>query len=316
MKKLLIILIVNTFLLSANAAEFYTFVYTSRTNDSFERILKLFTKKNVKPTYPKLKKLREMNPSIKNWQKIPKSKKISLYFEKSAFNMRNYKRYKKYRQRLSKKKNISPLHIGLLYSAAMTSLNQVKSSQSIDTELTQNSPLSLGFEASYKITKKYLISSKASYSYLQDSTTDDGEEITLDNELLFNSYLHYNFNRHKLAIYSGLEYESFNTIDLEHIANTKEVLPVNNNVFYLTLGLNKSFNLGSKVAKTDFSFSNIVTSSSDTSQSYKGFKAIMGLDYLINDQFEINTQLSVKQLTGSDDMNAMKVSLGLSYKIY
>ena len=338
-QKLLLITITYFFFSNAFAASFYSFTYRFQKGDSYPGLLKQFVKDGtiINSKSPTVVKTIKMNPQIKNWRKLPLDKKVKLYYEKSIFNIKSYKAYKKglsikrvaqKKKALKKEKKKKVLaarpngiKASLFYMTSSGSFNQSPAADNVNIDFTQNSPYTFGLSGLYyPYMKPYSFSASIYSSALNASTSNQGSDVEVDNELGLTAYIQHDLYEYGFSYYGGFDYESFSTFNTGLFANQRVIGIDENKVFYFTAGLAKLFRLGPIPLFTKLSFSQSLSTSNTPaaggvapSKTYSGFKTILYLNYKFHKKWFAHALAKFHKMSGPDELSVTRLGFGVGY---
>ncbi|WP_372654320.1 hypothetical protein [Halobacteriovorax sp.] len=339
-KKLIILTTVYLLSAAVHAASFYSFNYSIKEQDTFKKILTRFSKPGtvISSKSKGVQRTLKMNPKVKNWNKLEAGNKIKIYFEKTVFNMKEYKAYKKTlkankTEKVKEKVNVakkadkktqSKIKGSVHYMTSLGVLSQTSVQNNLSSEYSQYSPYSLGLSGSYRPSKKsYFFSSDLYISAINNGASNTGGDIEGVSDYGIATYMHKDVKKYSFTYFGGLEYESFHSFSTNHYAASNEVVFDKTLALYATLGVSKDFKISNVPLFTKLTFSkSIATSttptmaSSGTLESYSGFKTNLYLSYNINEKWYIHTMLNLLKMSGSDELSISKYGVGFGYNFY
>ena len=310
--------------------------YKTKEKDSLAKIYRKFAKKNViiskKTRMVKMTLKSKANKKIKNWRKLPPNTTILVYMDAKYINLEKVKEYKaaNYPKKEEKKAVAettgAPKKFGIFYMASQGNFTQDDSTLA-NLEFSQNSPLTLGFMYTYypkKPEAKYSISNSAYFSYLV-ATSSNLEDSTVDVpiEIGLNSYYQYAlpYGGGKMAnVYTGLDFERFNTFNIEGVQNEQKLIFDQNMLGFLTVGYSHLFGSGKFRLLMKLSYSQSVFSSrtigyadTEDTNAYSGNKILFFLSTKVYKDWFVSFLAKQHTLTGPSDVSSLRLGLGAGY---
>ncbi len=329
------IIITTVYLLSAavNAASFYSFVYSIKEQDTFRKVITRFSLPGtvISAKSKGVQRTLKMNPKVKNWNKLKVGKKIKIYFEKSSFNMKEYKAYKRslrasktQKAKRSDKQVKSKFKGSVHYMTSLGVLSQTSVQNNLSSEYSQYSPYTLGLTGSYSPSmKSYFFSSDLYISAINSGASNTGEDIEGVSDFGISTYMHNDVKKYNFTYFGGFEYESFHSFSTNNYAATGGVVFDKTVALYATLGVSKNFTINNVQIFTKLTLSKSIAASttptvasSGTLESYSGFKTNLYLSYNINEKWYIHTMLNLLKMSGSDELSISKYGVGFGYNFY
>lgn len=310
--------------------------YKTQEKDSLAKIYRKFAKKNViiskKTRMVRLTLKSKANKKIENWRKLPPDTTIIVYMDAKYIDQEKLKEYKlEHYPKKEKKEAIvedktAPKRFGIFYMASQGNFTQDDSTLA-NLEFSQNSPLTLGFMYTYypkNPESKYSISNSAYFSYLV-ATSSNLEDSTVDVpiEIGLNSYYQYAlpYGGGKMAnVYTGLDFERFNTFNIEGVQTEQKLIFDQNMLGFLTLGYSHLFGSGKfrllmKVSYSQSVFSSRSVGYADTedTNAYSGNKILFFLSSKVYKDWFVSFLAKQHTLTGPSEVSSLRIGLGAGY---
>ncbi len=314
---LILLLLSNT----SFAEVFYKTKYTIKENDTFTSILKKYVKEKsiINAKSPMIHKTRSANPHIKSWAKLKPGKKIILFISKKFLDITKIKSTKKKNKILKMK--VSGFHSSAFYMASVGSFNQKNDLKGVNIDFTQNSFLSLGYTGLYYPKRKtYSFSSSIYFSTLNASQSNLNQEVSISPEVGINAYVDYSFN--SFSLFTGIDFEKFSTFNTDVLSDKSLLKPVESQITYLTIGMNKLFKIWTKKIFTKLSISKSLSTSTDfssyetpPSQGYDGFRVMLYLNYKFKKKWFVHSLIKFHAMDGPDSLSVIRAGLGFGYII-
>lgn len=305
----------------------------SKDSESLSQIYKVFVKDNsiVSINHPMVVKTIKENPKI-TFSNLKKSERFNLYisvdlidWDKLSAYQLNVRKLKKMDQqsldRVKQRLDEHQLRYSFFYMASYGRFIQDDPS-SINVTFLQNSPVSLGVSASfYPKDRPYNFSGSLYYSYLLTALIEQSnDEVKVDPEIGGNLYFSYRLNYPSISLYSGLDFEKFNTFNIENLKENNLVTFDTNKVTYLTIGMSKSLTLFGKKLFTKLSYSHSILSSRSSSYNnsnenveMNGSKVLFYLFKNIGNNFFAHSLVKYHWMSGASDISALRVGVGFGY---
>lgn len=231
-----------------------------------------------------IKKTKQINPKVQSWSDLKVGQKFKLVVERNSIDRKKYAAYKA--QKIEKETRLvfkkSPdLSLGIFVAASAGTLNQANTS---DDEITfsQNSPLTLGFNGSYRFNEKFFLAGSAYGSYfLPAENKYSNKEIGIPLELGATSHLGLKFAPNQ-SLFAGVDFERLSIFNSVSVSEGSEVVIDQINLAYLTLAYQYDFMLKHAIVSTKLSgsysmFSQIDYTKSvyDDGQNYSAYKMML-----------------------------------------
>lgn len=274
------------------------------------------------------------NKHVKDWHNLKTGEMIYVYLDPKFIDMEKMNRFRTKIKRvthkiekkldLKRKNRTSQEEVKKFSIFYMTSLGQFsqKNSSLAKIDFKQNSPVTFGSMYTYFPQQgNYTIATSAYFSYLLAATTNtDESNIDLPLEVGLNAYYQLPIFQSGYYFYAGADYEKFNTFNLEGIENSGGISFDENQVFFLTGGISKTFSL----FKTKFLFKGSGSyslwsdrksgfSDESSSKSYKGYKIMGFLLTKVSTNFFASTLLKYHVLEGPSDVTSLRIGVGVGY---
>lgn len=347
MEKFKIVLLLCVFFLSVGAEpidfkeiiegkdiEFIKLPYQVRKDkERLSNIYKEFVKDDaiISANHPMVDKTIQSNKSI-DFKNLSTQSKFDLYI---SVGLIDYDKLSKFQLRLKKsqldneRKNnrikdqlaAKNFRASIFFMASYGRFSQ-RNPAHADITFLQNSPASLGFSASYYPKEsQYNYSGSIYYSYLTTALIRQTDEtVKVDPEIGGNIYFSYKLKSPKLSWYTGIDFEKFNTFNLENLQKNDLVSFDTNQVIYLTLGVSKSVELFSQKFFSKFSYSQSISSqrnnsfaASEVRAPFSGSKILFYLFKNLGNSFFAHSLLKYHWMSGPSDINTLRIGLGFGY---
>lgn len=181
----------------------------------------------------------------------------------------------------------------------------------------QNSSFTIGASASYKLKIENLsLASSFYYSYLDTTSSNlDFGDVKVDAEISANFYGNYEV-KEELRIYTGLDFERFNSFNMDRLVSNSEISFDKNNIFYLTLGIQKDFVIYKKKVLTKLSYSHSAISSQSSvteGEEFTGSKFMVYAATNVYKKLYVHALYKYHKMSGSSDLDASRFGLGFGY---
>ncbi|WP_156979691.1 hypothetical protein [Bacteriovorax sp. BAL6_X] len=284
----------------------------------------LYEEVEYSETYKMVRATKKFNPDIEDWNNLM-PQKILLYIDTSKVDINKLYKARKvsttnksdiYKKSSSSSESVlKNLKTSVFYMASFGNFDQSKNNSKV--VFKQNSSFTLGLSLSYKPNiKDVSFSSSLYYSYLDTASTNlDFGDIQVDAEIGGNFYGNYDI-KNNITLYSGLDYERFNTFNIDELVTNSEIAFDKNSVIYFTLGIQKNFNVYRKnvLLKISYSYS-MFSSSSSSSEDYEfsGSKLMVYSAMNIYNKFFMHALFKMHNMTGPSDLVVNRFGLGVGY---
>ncbi len=324
------------------AERFFRVDYTVRENETFSLLYKRFVVSNAIINFntPSVQKTIQENPQVANWKSLVPGTVVKLFIEESKLDERKYLAYEKEmldkiivvekKINIASKAKPSGFKWSLFYMASIGTFTQ-ESNTAAKITFNQSSPFTLGTSFNYfPFERNFSFSTSAYYSTLTASGSNIGsQKVDIPAEIGFNFYYEHRMSQNSYILYAGLDFEKFSTFNMDGIANEEKIYVDESSVSFLTFGYAKLFQFFKKniYLKTSLSKSvastyyyqapeNLRSASTIANSSYEGWKALLFLNYKINDRFHLNSLLKYHTMSGPSDLTTLRIGLGFSYVLY
>ncbi|EPZ49474.1 hypothetical protein M902_0850 [Bacteriovorax sp. BAL6_X] len=280
------------------------------------------------------KKTRRENGHIKDWASL-KKKNFRLYVDIELIDINKFMKIlnlsdeqikalfgvvKAKEQVAQTQKNTKPLSFSVFYMTSLGEFNQKSAPGSV--EFKQNSSVSLGLTTNYQINAKYGAQASLYYSQLNTASANKYlDNVSVDPEIGFNLYGTYKFADYGLESYGGLDFERFNTFNFDGLTDADQVTFDKNQIFFLTVGVQKNFKLYRRNFLAKFSYSHSVLSSRDIGyantsdkQEFTGGKAMAYVMGDITKKIFAHVIFKMHFMDGPTDLTVNRLGLGFGYK--
>lgn len=313
----------------AKPSPFFKIIYTVEKGENFPLIIQKFVTKDsiINKSTPMVKETYSKNPHIKNWRELNEGQRFRLFISKKFFDKNKYKKYKaeqkkKKPKKLSKKQKRSPYSHGVAYTVSQGQF--IQSADASKVEFEQNSPLSLGYFLGYRKNRNLSYSGSIYFSYLQTASnniSDDNFEIPP--EIGMNAYAKWTPKRSTVSYYGGIDFERFNTFNLQAVVDEDLILIDQTLITFFTLGIEKRIKLKKRryinvklsVSTSVLSQTTFADSRFESEQSFEGLKSIFFVDYPLSKRWGINSFLKIHRMSGPSELELNRIGLGIRYNL-
>jgi len=316
--------------LDEKKVEFLRFKYDPQDLETLEQVYSRFVIDSYKYSNedPMVSKTKAYNQQVQNWERIKKEESFKLYVDVEKLDLDKLlghnkdlkeKAIKMIEELKKRRKKQSKLRGSVFYMASKGTFDQENSSGIINFE--QNSSFSLGGSVSfYTDNPKISYSSSFYYSHLNAAKSNlFVKEVSVDAEIGGNIYGEYKLKSPRISLYTGLDFEKFNTFNVEGLASGSVNFD-SNKVVYLTFGTGKSFTLFKKKFFSKLSFSKSLISSRSIGfanavnrEEFKGNKVLVYLFKSINKNFFFHSLFKYHWMSGPSDMKVKRLGIGFGY---
>lgn len=269
------------------------------------------------------------NPQIKNWKNLVAGQTLYLYLDPKFLDIKKMAKFQKNIRKASKqiktamkkKSKKKAKKWSAFYMASYGNFDQ-ENTEFAKVNFKQNSPLTLGALYSHIPEKgNYSLSFSAYFSYLLAASSNvDTGDIDVPMEIGFNGYYQKAMSGGAYSLYGGLDFEKFNTFNLEGIQEESELLFDENSLGYVTIGYTKVFNIMKRnlLFKTSLSQSVFSSRSSGYSgesddSSYSGQKWMLFGSMMYKKDIFISTLFKYHTLSGPSTVSSLRIGLGFGY---
>ncbi|WP_412471164.1 hypothetical protein [Halobacteriovorax sp. RT-2-4] len=280
------------------------------------------------------KKTRRENGHIKDWNNL-KDKSFRLYVEIELIDINKFMNIlnltdeqikalfgvvKSDRPTPKKQNDSGPLKFSVFYMTSLGEFNQKSAPGSV--EFKQNSSVSLGLTSVYQVNAKYGAQASLYYSHLNTASANQYlDNVSVDPEIGFNLYGTYKFAEYGLEAYAGLDFERFNTFNFDGLTEADQVKFDKNQIFFLTVGVQKNFKLYRRNFLAKFSYSHSLLSSRDIGyantsdkQEFTGGKIMAYVMGDITKKIFAHAIFKMHFMDGPTDLSVNRLGLGFGYK--
>ena len=318
-----------------NPTKMFKIKFVTEKNDSLAKMYRKFAKedaiirKSTKMVGLTLKDKR--NAKIKNWRRMKAGQVVVLHLDPKFVQVNKVrafiKKQRAERRKLAKKKkkkSNAQLNNNIFYMASQGLFKQEDATLGT-AEFSQNSPITLGYMYTYRPEKNnYSLSMSAYFSYLVATSSNVSDEAkSVPMEIGGNFYYDHPFQigTSNHAVFTGLDFERFNTFNLEGVDNNQELIFDQNTLIYFTLGYSKVFSFGSSFnLLMKLSFSQSLSSSrasgyADETESavYSGNKIMLFFATKIYGNWTASFLLKQHTLSGASEVSSLRTGLGVGY---
>ncbi len=321
-----------------NPTKMFKIKLVTKKNDGLARMYRKFAKedaiirKSTKMVGLTLKDKR--NAKIKNWRRMKAGQTVVLHLDPKFIEVSKVRAFLK-KQRAEKrklakknqkkKKENTSLNHNIYYMASQGQFKQDDTDLGT-AEFSQNSPVTLGYMYTFRPEKNnYSLSMSTYFSYLvatSSNISDDAKSVPM--EIGTNLYYDHPFKigESNHAVFTGFDYERFNTFNLEGVENRSELIFDQNSIFFFTLGYSKvlsftsSFNLLMKLSFSQSVSSSRASGYSDETKSsevYQGNKFLFFLATKIYGNWTMSFLVKQHTLTGPSAVSSLRIGLGTGY---
>ncbi|MGI4994011.1 hypothetical protein ACRXCV_15335 [Halobacteriovorax sp. GFR7] len=305
----------------------------SMDKERLSQIYKIFIKDDsiVSISHPMVVKTINTNPDT-NFSNLKKSQRFKLYVSVDLLDWDKLSKYQlsvkeseriaqKSLDRVKERLEESPFRYSVFYMASYGSFAQENPAHA-DVTFLQNSPISFGLSTSfYPKEKPYNLSGSIYYSYLTTALIDQtDEEVKVDPEIGGNIYFSYKLDSPRMSLYGGVDFEKFNTFNLENLQVNGLVTFDTNQVTYLTIGMSKSVDLFGHQFFTKLSYSHSIVSrrtnsysASEFNDSFSGSKILFYLFKNLGNNFFAHSLFKYHWMSGPSDITTFRLGVGFGY---
>lgn len=305
----------------------------TKDKERLSEIYKKFIKDDsiVSVNHPMVEKTIKGNKNI-NFNNLKAKSRFELYISvdlldfdklsKFQINLKESQRITNEKlNRLKEKLSDSPWRSSVFYMASYGSFTQNNPTHA-DVTFLQNSPISLGLSTSYyPKDKPYNFAGSIYYSHLTTAMINQtDEEVNVDPEIGGNIYFSYKLKSPKISWYTGLDFERFNTFNLENLQINGLVTFDTNQVLYLTVGASRSIDILGHTFFTKLSYSHSIVSqrsnsfaASEFNQTFSGSKVLFYLFKNLGNGFFAHSLFKYHWMSGPSDITTLRLGLGFGY---
>jgi len=260
--------------------------------------------------------LLKWNPNVKDWEHIPKQTPFYVSYPYSPFVSHDMAPP----LQITVNEERTRLIPGLLYTASAGQFTQ--KSGDLEVKTSQNSLFSLGgfLSADLREHDHFLVTSfywsKLTAGKVNGNITNSNTKIQPPSELGFNLYYQYTFTDSLLSFYTGIDYESFGTYNINDLTQGETLVANKNTIYYATVGMGKTFSLSSFQVTTKLSFATTISSKSTSAIVNDNFDGSRALFYFsIKDQSHFGYHLLLKRhdLKGPNKLSINRIGMGIDY---
>ena len=303
----------------ARAENWLTLTYSAKAGDSLKSIILYF----LEPGLPHhkanktLKMTMYKNPDIKVWNPLTNDAVFKIYFDPTIVNAKRFKEY--YFE--SKKKSAHHLSISSIPSIGYFSQSNATG---FTVKYNQISFFSLGVNYTYA-PLRYNLSFNGSVYYSTISAATNqingaNSSVSIPGEYGVTLYGTF-FPRDRISYYTGIDYESFSSFNLENITVRNTVSVDNNSAIYLTAGLNFRPAFARKLMfKTSISKSLITNNSSAANATREvdisGYKILFFVNYMLNEKWSTHAMFKSHNFSGDNELSINRFGLGVGYSFF
>lgn len=294
--------------------------------ESLESIFKKFLKDGrvLKKDSEFYRLNKERNLQVKDWQDLDEGDVIDVYLPASIIDKKKFKEYVAYKKALDEERRLQKLadarwNRSIFYMASFGRFNQTEGV--IDIKFQQNSPVTLGYATSYKLSPEWSVSGSAYFSYLlpADSVLDT-EKVSIQPEIGFNGYLsrrltHFN-------VYGGVDFERFTTFDIDTIISSQQVSRDESRVWFGTIGIDKYLKNNRRGLLLRASLSTALSSTRISYESgesldrpFTGLKLMLYANAPIDEKYFMHFLFKQHLMSGAGDLSVNRIGVGFGYKL-
>jgi hypothetical protein len=209
-------------------------------------------------------------------------------------------------------------HYSAFYAYSKGIFEETVNGQANSTISHQNSPVTLGIAAFKKFDRKLSYSGSIYLSQIESGVFYKNQEVDIPTEFGLTSYAGYQKENWPVEIYSGLDIEKLSSYNMEELDLDEPLSVREHTLFYLTVGMAKSFELASKrfLFKTSISKSILSKQSRPslvTPDPFSGFKFIAFLTMKVTGNWSANLLYKQHNLEGATTLRASRLGVGLGY---
>ena len=224
-----------------------------------------------------------------------------------------------------KKKKKRKYALGLFYAASTGTFTETVPRTGDQASLEQNSPLTLGLTASYQWKPDWTIYSSVYISQFSEAEAPRNGNPTAavpPLEIGLNAYAQTQWNLFDMKgfyYYFGLDFEIFQTFNTEGLAASDPLEFRAQNIFYLTGGVQKNFQMLDRFSFVKFSLSPTVMSSGSDNfggEAYTGLKWIFYLHHTLWKRWGTGFFYKQHILSGPGDLTVTRYGINFSYRLF
>lgn len=317
--------------------------YRTKKGDSLKSVAKKFFpthgKKYGETVEDFIQGIKDLNPQIKNWDKL--AKKTTIYLDKLKSSRPEVAALPTLPTlpTILSPKEVAPVvpvnetppvvvkkasKLYALVTLSQGSFSEKLISGSSTLKSTQNSPLSIGFGSHYQFANSSsLLSGSGYWSYLLSSELKGDmagapEKVSPPPEVGFNLYFQHLVNNFSVSFYEGVDYESFSTVNTLHFVAGDNLTIYSNTMIFATLGIAKIFDVYSKKMTIKFGFSQSLISKTTgpTADNFTGQRILLFAS--VSGESRLSYHLLYKKhlLKGPTNLTIDRVGLGVGYDFF
>ena len=280
-----------------------------------------FIKDGVPPDYSNdsIKLTIRKNPSIKSWNPFVEDVKFKLYLSPEIVNLKKYNGY--YIE--AKERDVH--HLSVFTMPSIGFYNQ-SNNNGYSVKYNQISLLSLGIGYRYTPYKKsYEMSASLYYSAISSTSNQisrtGNSSVDIPGEYGGNLYGIYRPEVSQFSLFSGIDYESFSSFNLQYVLNNDVVVVDTNNIVYLTLGFDLHPNfmekLSLRMSLSKSIFSNYSSANSSTTKvNISGIKYMLFINYMFNEKWSAGAMFKGHSFSGDNDLSIQRFGAGVTYTFF
>jgi hypothetical protein len=299
--------------------------YTIQDGDTLETIFRKFLQdgRSLKKDGEFYRLNRERNAQITDWEDLDEGDELDVYLPVLYIDKKKFKDYVEYKKILANEKRLKKIadsrwSRSLFYMASFGRFNQQEGA--IDIKFQQNSPFTLGYATSLKLSPEWRWSASAYLSYLlpADSILST-EQVEIRPEIGLNTYLHKNMG--KYSLYGGIDFERFTTFDVATLAQSATVVRDELRIFFATVGIDKFLRNNRQGLLLRASLSAALSTSQQSyeglprDRSFGGFKILLYANAPINEKWFIHFLCKQHIMSGAGDLSVNRIGVGFGYKL-
>ena len=292
------------------------------TGDNLEKIAKrnlgrVWTKYSDPKEYAK--DIKKWNPNILDWNNPPKNQIIyvdypyDIYAAGSTWapTLGLFEEKNEFNQKFS---------MNAFYASSFGTYSEVTSEQTVKSG--QNFPITLGFGFSSTNDEKehFILGSvywaQASKGNVTGNSTSSTSEFSIPGEIGGNFYYQYYLKENLLGIYSGYDFEKFNTFNTSEIVSGSQVANVDNKIHYATIGLSQGFSIFDLKMNLKASVSKTIASTTTGSKSLTGMKYILFYTVKPEGRFSFNVFYKHHKLKGPTELSIDRIGFSLGIMVF
>ena len=301
--------------------------YTIQADDyKLEDVFRKFLKdgRSIKKDGEFVKLNIQRNWQIKDWEDLTdyEGEEMDIYLPPSYIDKQKFKAYLKFKELEANERRIEKLAMAnhsrsVFYMASFGRFNQTQAP--IDIKFQQNSPMTVGYSHSYKLSELWRISGSAYLSYLIPADTAlSSESLSLRPEVGFNGYLGRNMG--KYSLYAGFDFERFTTFDIDALISTQTAQRDETRVTFATFGIDKYLKNNVRGLLLRASISVSMTSSRTSYEGetlenpFTGLKFLLYANAPINEKYFFHALYKQHMMNGAGDLNVSRIGVGFGRK--